>query len=190
MLIFASQNGRPTFTRHQIFTNMKIKTLATALALATLTVAGAQPNGGRGGDPVQRAERQSQMMIDSLSLSTKQGEKVKEINLKYAHQQQQLRSANTDGNWETMRPKMDSLRTAQNGELKAVLTSDQYARWQKIAEQQWQRRGGPGTGVGTGGGRGERTMQAPPPPPTPTPPSAPEKGSLTPPPAPEKSGGG
>jgi hypothetical protein len=129
--------------------NMKFKVpmmmvLQFAIAVATnAQQGGGPPSGGRGGDPIQRAEMQTKMMIDSLSLSTKQGEKVKEVNLKYANKQKEARAANTDGDWEKMRATMDALRTEQNAELKTMLTQEQYDRWQKIAEAQWQRKGGP-----------------------------------------------
>ncbi len=129
----------------------------------------AQPGGGRGGDPVQRAEMQTQMMVDSLSLSAKQGEKVKEINLKYANKMKEARAANTDGDWEKMRTTMDAIRTEQNAELRGVLTQEQYDRWQKIAEVQRQGRGGPGGPPQEGGKnkdrKGKRGELPPPPPP-------------------------
>jgi hypothetical protein len=120
----------------------------------------AQPGGGRGGDPIQRAEMQTQLMVDSLSLSAKQAEKVKEINLRYANKQKEARSANTDGDWEKMRATMEALRTEQNAELKKLLTQAQYDRWQKIAEAQRQSRGGP-NGEGQRGKKENKDNPAP-----------------------------
>jgi len=121
---------------------MKIKIPIAALLLFLAISANAQRGGdGRGMDPAQRAEMQTKMMVDSLSLSTKQGEKVKEINLKYANKQKEVRSANADGDWEKMRVVMDALRTEQSAELKTVLTQEQFDHWKKIAAAQGQRRG-------------------------------------------------
>jgi hypothetical protein len=148
---------------------MRIISALILLVFAASTAATAQPGSGRGGDPVQRAEMQTKLMIDSLSLSTKQGEKVKGINLKYANKMKEARAANTDGDWEKMRATMDAIRTEQNAELKAVLTQEQYDRWQKIAEAQMQRRGGPGGQPEEGdkgkGRKGKKGDQAPPSPP-------------------------
>lgn len=123
---------------------MKIlfKTIILTLFIATGFIAvQAQPGGGRDFDPVKRAERTTTMMVDSLSLSTKQGEKVGEINLKYAKLMQEARNQNTEGDWETMRATMMSMRTEQNKELQKVLTTDQWQKWEKIQEAMWSGRG-------------------------------------------------
>ena len=156
---------------------MKIKILAAAIFVMWAVATQAQRGEGpRGGDPVQRAEIQTKMMVDSLSLSTKQGEKVKDINLKYANKQTEMRQANAEGDWEQMRTKMTALRTEQDTELKTVLTQEQYDRWQKITAEQWKQRGGNGRGTEKKDGEGRKDKKGTPPPPPP-------------PPAPEKSGG-
>ena len=148
---------------------MKIKILAAALLVMWTVAAQAQRGESpRGGDPTQRAEMQTKMMVDSLSLSNKQGEKVKDINLKYANKQKEMRQANAEGDWEQMRTKMTALRTEQDTELKTLLTQEQYDRWQKIAAEQFQRRGGPNGGDGKGQ-KGKKGSPPPPPPPPPTP---------------------
>ena len=123
---------------------MKIALKSFALTLlltAGFTYAQAQPGGGRDFDPVKRAERTTAMMTDSLSLSSKQSEKVGEINLKYAKLMQEARSQNTDGDRETMRAAMTSMRQEQNKELQGVMTADQWQQWEKIQEAQWSKRG-------------------------------------------------
>ncbi|MCF8247601.1 MAG: DUF4890 domain-containing protein [Saprospiraceae bacterium] len=152
---------------------MKIKVLSAALLLFSAMVAQAQGGQRGGSDPAQRAEIQTKMMADSLSLSTKQGEKVKEINLKYANKQKEARQANSDGNWEKMQATMGTLRTEQDAELKTVLTQEQYDRWQKIASQQTQRRGNQGRDTDGKEGQGRKGKKGTPPPP---PPPAPEQG--------------
>jgi hypothetical protein len=162
------------------YLKMKFKILTAALLLIMALTAKAQGGGGRGGDPIQRAEMQSKTMVDSLLLSTKQAEKVKEINLKYANKQKEARSANADGDWEKMRTSMDALRTEQNAELKTVLTQEQYDHWQKIAAEQWKNRGAGGYERPSQNGsddkapgekkeksKGKKGNPAPPPPPPP-----------------------
>jgi periplasmic protein CpxP/Spy len=95
---------------------------------------GGGPGGGRM-DPTERAEKQTQMMIDSLGLSTAQGEKVREINKKYAEKNREIFQAareNGGGDREAMRNAMQTQRKAQDEELKAILTEDQWAEWQLI----------------------------------------------------------
>ncbi len=117
--------------------------LLTLSAMAYAQQPGGEPKQRGGGDPMQRAEKQTKMMVDSLSLSSKQAEKVKEINTKYAEKQQQTRNAAQDGQWEKMRATMDSIRTAQDTEIKSVLSKSQYEQWQAISQRQF-RNGGRG----------------------------------------------
>ncbi|MBI5916442.1 MAG: DUF4890 domain-containing protein [Bacteroidetes bacterium] len=128
----------------------RFKMLAFSLLfLAAFTVAKAQPGGGgRGMDPTQRAEQQTVMMSDSLSLSEKQTAKVKDINLKYANKMKEARSANADGDWEKMRASMDAIRTEQDAELKTVLTQEQFDNWARIRENEFKKRGPHGGGPG------------------------------------------
>ncbi len=149
---------------------MKIKILGAVVLLFFAMNSHAQGGGGqRGGDPVQRAEMQTKMMVDSLSLSSKQSEKVKEINLKYATEMKEARSQNPDGDREKMRSAMDALRTEQYAALKTVLTKEQYDHWLKIGAEMGQRRGGRGQDGNEGQGRKGKKGTPPPPPPPPAP---------------------
>lgn len=157
---------------------MKLKFVMMSLLIAASIAANAQ-QGRRGGDPIQRAEMQSQMMVDSLVLSTAQAEKVKEINLRYAQKQQEVRSNTPEGEWDKMRAASQALREEQKAEFKTILTKDQYARWEKIDERDSQRGRGRGgvpppknedkKGKGKKGKKGN--AQVPPPPPPPAPPA-------------------
>ncbi len=108
-------------------------------------------------DPVKRAEQQTAQMTEKLALSEAQSVKIKEINLKYAEKSKAMREANTDGDWSATREKMTALRTEQDAELKTMLTSDQWATWEKVRAEQRANRGD----------RGKKKDQAPPPPPAP-----------------------
>jgi len=105
--------------------------------------------GNWGRSPEERAEQQSNMMRDSLALSDAQYEKVKEVNLEYAKKFDEMRN-NAEGDWSAMREQMGALRQEQNEALKALLTTEQYEKWQKIQEAMRQRRGNRGRGGGRG----------------------------------------
>ena len=110
-------------------------------------------------DPVKRAEQQTTLMTEKLSLSEAQAAKIKDINLKYAEKSKAMREANTNGDRTAMRDQMTALRTEQDAELKSMLTSDQWAAWEKVRAEQRASRGD----------RGNNMNQAPPPPPPPPP---------------------
>ncbi len=118
-----------------------LKTWVFALCMLAGALSLQAQYGGGGFDPVKMAERTTRTMTDSLSLSTRQTEKVGEINLKYAKLLQQARDKNTGGDWESMRAAMTTMRQEQGKELQAVLTSYQWERWQKVQETMWQGRG-------------------------------------------------
>lgn len=135
------------------------------MAIATLFIAslslhaqqGPPPGGGgRGMSPEQRAEQQTTVMKDSLSLSTKQLEKVKEINLKYANKMKAARDANQEADREQMRATMDTIHSEHNAELKTVLTKEQYDQWLKVQENHFKHRGPGGGEPGKGGRKGKR----------------------------------
>lgn len=165
---------------------MRFKILSFSVLMAVSLTATAQQPGGRrggGGDPAQRAEMQTQLMVDSLSLSAKQAEKVKAINLSFAEKQKAARANNQEGDWEKMRATMDSLRNEHNAELKTVLTAEQYNHWLMVAERQFKGRGPGGNNPppppppADGKERKEKTKgrkdkdSLPPPPPPPPPPA-------------------
>ncbi|MCB0521520.1 MAG: DUF4890 domain-containing protein [Lewinellaceae bacterium] len=106
----------------------------TLLLTATFNFAQAQ-RGDRNADPVQRAEKQTMTMKEKLSLSEKQTEKVREINLKYANKMKETRAANQDGDRSAMRETMTKLRQDQDAELKGVMTSEQFEIWTKMREE-------------------------------------------------------
>lgn len=105
---------------------------------------GDRPRGNRGGgDQAARAEA----MYAALNLSEPQLVKVKAIGQKYQDQMQALRQS---GSREGMREKMQALRTAQNNELKGVMTTEQFTKYLKMMEEG---RGGRGGGQRGGGGK-------------------------------------
>lgn len=117
-------------------------TFLSSIALAQPPAGG--PGGPMGGrammNPEQRAERQAAMMQDSLLLSDELTADVQEVLLVYAKKMQTARTE-SDGDWQTMRGTMQTLRKEQNEELAAILGEEKWARWEKITAQFAQRRG-------------------------------------------------
>ena len=106
----------------------------------------AQPGDrGQGFTPEERAEQQTVMMTEKLSLSEAQAARVKEVNLKYALKMKEARDANADGDREVMREKMQAMRLDQDAELKTYLTEEQWAQWEKVREEMRGNRGRPRT---------------------------------------------
>lgn len=140
--------------------------LSTLLFILVFTQLQAQGPGGKQGqmDPEKRAEQQTAMMTQKLGLSEAQATKIKEINLKYAAKAKTLREANTGGDRTAMRGQMTTLRTEQDAELKTMLTSDQWATWEKVQTEQRANRDerGKGSKRGNRSERGKKKNQAPP----------------------------
>ena len=90
-------------------------------------------------EPEEMATRQTQLMSDSLSLSSAQADRVAEVNLRYALKQQELRD-NSDGDFKALREQMQALVQEQDSELKKFLTGDQWSTWRSIRERQRQER--------------------------------------------------
>ncbi len=109
--------------------------LITAL-IASWALAQAQQGGGWNMDPVQRAEKTTVEMTDTLGLSDAQAAKVKEINLKYAQKMKDARDNATEDDREAMRAALQTIRKEQDEALKTVLTEDQWASWEKYREAQ------------------------------------------------------
>lgn len=98
--------------------NLARLVLSTAVFMMLATGAMAQQGKGRP-SPEERAEQQTKHMSAQLGLSQEQAAKVKEINLKYAKQQQEHRGSRED---------MMKMNDEKNAELKGVLTEAQYQK--------------------------------------------------------------
>ncbi len=114
-----------------------------ALMLISVTSIYAQGNGpgmGRGNaSPEDRAKHLTEMMKETLSLTAAQEPKVAAINLKYAKKMEEARKvADTAVQHKSMR----NLNNQKDGELKAVLTADQFKSYLKQVEEMKARRRG------------------------------------------------
>ena len=95
--------------------------------------------GGQRGDMLKE-------MAEKLGLSDEQKSKLQEV---FKSQ----REAMKDLSPEERREKMKESREAMSAKIKAILTTEQYAKWEKIRDER--RPGGPG-GPGNEGGDGEK----------------------------------
>jgi hypothetical protein len=83
--------------------------------------------------PQERATIQTGFMKKKLGLSGEELAKVDAINLKFAEKAEPVIKG-SDGPFMKMRA-MRSLQTEKNGELKTVLTPDQYAKYQAAQDE-------------------------------------------------------
>lgn len=119
-------------------------TATTATAQPAVNPATAErpagPRGRQGGGA--RGQAQMQELVASLGLNQDQEEEFKAINAKYQKQMQAMREE-ANGDFASMRGKMQELRTAQNDEIKEILTAEQITKYEKfLAERRNNRQGG------------------------------------------------
>jgi Spy/CpxP family protein refolding chaperone len=111
---------------------IRIATLAAALCVGMTSVAaaqGAEPPQGQG-----RGDRMGGMLLKDINLTDAQKAQVKTIRDKYIPQLQELRKASqaTGGPPdEATRTKMMDIQTKQTTEIRAILTADQQATFDK-----------------------------------------------------------
>ncbi len=110
--------------------------LTSAAQAQTTPAAQAQtaPLNGRGGamrTPEQQAEAQAQRLARELNLTADQQAKVQQL---MAAQRQETQTAiqNAGSNRRAMGQAMRAGRDKFNGQLQAVLTADQYAKYQQL----------------------------------------------------------
>ncbi len=117
-------------------------TITFLLILFTLNISYAQrpEGGGRGGDPKERANQQTDRMIESLDLSVAQGTKIRALNLEFADKMMAARDkARAAGDRESMRSTVQTMRKEQNEQLKKYLTAEQVSKWEKILAERPER---------------------------------------------------
>ncbi|MBL7953250.1 MAG: hypothetical protein JNM62_16200 [Flavobacteriales bacterium] len=105
-----------------------MKKLMMIAVLAGMTVA-AQAQDKERKTPEERARMRTEHMTKDLGLSAEQATKVQAINLKYADQGEELRKEREADRAEA-RNDGKALHDAHDAEMKAVLTPEQYGKWQ------------------------------------------------------------
>jgi periplasmic protein CpxP/Spy len=114
--------------------------LFVMINLMSLSLAAQQgKNGGGygGATPEERAKRQTDMMKESLSLTAVQEPKISAINLKYAKKMEDVRKV---ADTAARRKSVQNLNKQKEGELKAILTADQFKSYLKQVEEMKARR--------------------------------------------------
>ncbi len=107
-----------------------------ALLMFTINVF-AQQGGGQGRrnmDPKEMAERQTNQMNESLSLTADQLPKIEVLNLKYAEKMKVIRD-DADGDRESMRSVMMPLMKEKDVKLKEILTADQWTKLEEFRKE-------------------------------------------------------
>ncbi len=89
--------------------------------------------GTRRMDPEKVAAKQTEMMVEKLTLDTLQAAQVEEINLKYALQMQDMRKEVSSR--DEAREMMQAMQQEKEAELQAVLTEEQWADWEEVRSQ-------------------------------------------------------
>lgn len=112
------------------------------------------PGGGMGGgnfDPAAFVDRQMEELKESLELSDDQEKQVREIITAGMETMRKAREEMQDGGGdrEAMREKMQAMREEQTEKIKAVLTEEQFTKYEQIqAERRERMRQGGGFGGG------------------------------------------
>ncbi len=125
----------------------RIGLLLAALILGTTAIM-AQPGGQRNFDPEEMAKRQTAQLKEALDLNQDQEKKVYDLNLETGKEMRALREKNQGGGWEAMREDMTKIREGQDKKMKAILTDDQWVKYQKYQQERRERRR---QGGGSGG---------------------------------------
>ncbi|MDR1222454.1 MAG: hypothetical protein LBL07_06195 [Tannerella sp.] len=124
-----------------------MKKIFAAVCMLMLTfMVSAQNQGGRGMSEEERAKRYDELKKE-LSLTDQQVDSLKAIDQELFTKMREVREKNGD-NREKNREDMRKLTDKRNERVKAILTEEQYTKYQKMEEQRRQRN--------PGGGRGRR----------------------------------
>ena len=109
------------------------------------------PGGGMGGgnfDPAAFVDRQMEELKESLELSDDQEKQVREIITAGFETMRSAREGMQDGgDREAMREKMQQMREEQTTKIKAVLSEEQFTKYEQIQQERRERMrqgGGPG----------------------------------------------
>ena len=111
------------------------------------------PGGGMGGgnfDPAAFIDRQMEELKKGLDLTEDQEKQVREIITAGSETIRKAREAMQDGggDFEGMREKMQQMREEQNEKIKAVLSEEQFTKYEQIQQERRER-----MRQGGGGGR-------------------------------------
>ena len=122
-----------------------LKIVAFALAFACASVAHAQGGGGGGGmSQAERAAAQRTRAFEGITLTAEQTKKVDEVYASQAKMQQEMMAAGGDMRSPEMMAKRQAMTAETAKAVKAILTAEQVAAYEKNAEAMRAARRGPG----------------------------------------------
>jgi Spy/CpxP family protein refolding chaperone len=112
---------------------IRIAVMAGALCVASASLAAAQDQAGQGQGEMRRGGGMGGLLLKDITLTDAQKAQVKTIRDKYVPQLLELRkSAQAVGGVDdATRAKMTDLQTKQTAEIRAILTADQQAAFDK-----------------------------------------------------------
>lgn len=91
--------------------------------------------------PEQRADLQTQRLTTQLGLTAEQQPKVREIFLSQAKRVETLREQRGSADRQAMMQQLQDARTSTDGQLKSVLTPEQYTKYEQLREDRMERAG-------------------------------------------------
>lgn len=112
---------------------IRIAALAVALCAASTSIAAAQDQSQQGQGEMRRGGGMGGMLLKDITLTDAQKDQIKTIRDKYVPQLMDLRkSAQAVGGVDdATRAKMMDIQTKQSAEIRAILTADQQATFDK-----------------------------------------------------------
>ena len=113
---------------------MAMSVLATGAISAKSPALYVQQGQGQG-SPEERAERMTSMMTKQLTLSAEQSTKLKPILLARATEQTELRQKMKAGDRKLVMGEVKKLNEKYNTQIKAVLTAEQYTKYEAMQAQ-------------------------------------------------------
>jgi len=118
-------------------------TLLTAGAASAQTATVRPPRAGQAANrtPEQQADRLAQRLTKALNLTSEQATQVRQIGLDRATEGQALRGKYAAaGSRQGLGQDMQALRDKYDAQLKAVLSADQYAKYDQLRDDQLDKR--------------------------------------------------
>lgn len=118
------------------------------LAVSTMSMAQGFGGGGQQMTPEERAKRTTDQIKEAVGLNADQEKKVYDLQIEQGKQMTKMREEMqaSGGDFSSMREKMTTMRAEQDKKLKAILTADQWTKYEKWQEERRSQRGGPGGG--------------------------------------------
>lgn len=129
------------------------KLILSLFAMVCTTIAFAQFPGGQMPEfkPEEMAKHMTDRLKDSLQVNEDQYKKLYDINLKQANEMKEMMDKMMQGEQpEFNRDAMQKRQEAQNAAIKAILTEDQYKRYEEMQANLRKRMASMGGGFGGG----------------------------------------